>query len=436
MVGREEKLKYYLDNFRGFQDTYVELKDVNFFVGENSSGKTSLLNALAIMSYYRFWTEAAITDEIEFKTFSDLHSVNATRDYFTLGSINDDKIVHIYSFANDDGLATGFREIIYTNDYELCIIARKPNKILVYFSNSFITDVSDNLLSELLDHADAIDKKNEWNFTSSYYGSDALAPFHAMRTLLRSDREKTFLANFFEKASVDVFPMDFPVGNAAFLAPIRAKPQAIYSGGKQGFSAEGSHIPFAIKELLFDKEFHPAYVKKMLDDYGRESGLFDSLDVKRFGNDKTDPFELLIKKDDNNYKISIVGYGVSQILPIIMEMLQPKSGLLSIQQPEVHLHPKAQSAFGGFLYKTAQHEAGISFAVETHSDYIIDGFRYQMKESEKKVPAQVLFFKNDGIHNSITPIEIQDDGKYNSGSKAFEDFRSFFIDESFRVMEI
>jgi AAA15 family ATPase/GTPase len=432
MIGTEEELKYYLDNFRGFQDTYVELKDVNFLVGENSSGKTSLINALTIMSNYRFWAEGAIPDKIEFKTFSDLYSVNATRGYFTLGSINDVKTVHVYSFTNDDGLAIGFREIIYTDDHELYIMAKKSNKILIYFNNSFTANVNDKLISELLDYADAIDKKNEWNYDSLYYSSDTLAHFYRIKTSLISNREKPLFINFFEKAGADIFS----IGNSTLLAPIRAKPQAIYLGGKKNFSSEGSHIPFSIKELLFDKKRYPMYVKKMLNDYGKGSGLFDSLDVKRFGNEKTDPFELLIKKDSKDYKISIVGYGVSQILPIIMEMLQPKSGLLSIQQPEVHLHPRAQSAFGRFLYKAAQHEKETCFVVETHSDYIIDGFRYQMKESEEKVPAQVLFFKNDGAHNSITPIEIHDDGKYNSESEAFEDFRSFFIDESFRVMEI
>jgi AAA15 family ATPase/GTPase len=426
-------MKYYLDNFRGFQDAYIELKDVNFLVGENSSGKTSLINALTIMSYYRFWTEAVITDEIEFKSFGDLHSVNATRDYFTLGSINDDNTVHMYSFSNDDGLATGFREIIYTNDRKLYIAKRNLRTVFCHFNNSFIANTDNKLLSDLLDHADSIDRKSEWELDATDYSIDTVPPFYAIRTSLRSDKEKLFLADFFKKAGIDMASID----NSIFLAPIRAKPQAIYSGGKKDFSTEGSHIPFMIKEVLFDRKFHPAYIDKMLDDYGKESGLFDSLDVKRFGNDKTDPFELLIKKGESNYKISIVGYGVSQILPIIMEMLQSKNGLFSIQQPEVHLHPKAQSAFGGFLYQVVQHEEGkITVLVETHSDYIIDRFRYQMKESENKVPAQVLFFKNDGKHNNITSIKIQGDGRYDTESEAFEDFRSFFIDESFRVMEI
>jgi predicted ATPase len=426
-------MKYYLDNFRGFQDAYIELKDVNFLVGENSSGKTSLINALTIMSYYRFWTEAAITDKIEFKSFSDLHSVNATRDYFTLGSINNDNTVHVYSFSNDDGLAVGFREIIYTNDHKLYIVKRKPRTVLCHFKNSFIVTDNDKLLSDILDYADSIDKKNEWELDTSDYSIDTPFPFYAIRSSLRLDKEKPFLADFFKKAGVDTTSIE----NSVFLAPIRAKPQAIYSGGKKDFSTEGNHIPFMIKDVLFDGKLYPTYLKEMLDDYGKESGLFDSLDVKRFGNDKTDPFELLIKKGESDYKISIVGYGVSQILPIIIEMLQSKTGLFSIQQPEVHLHPKAQSAFGGFLYQAVRHEKGmITAVVETHSDYILDRFRYQMKESETKIPAQVLFFKNDGKHNIITPIEIQDDGKYNTASEAFEDFRSFFIDESFRVMEI
>jgi hypothetical protein len=384
------------------------------------------------MSYYRFWAEAVITEEIEFKAFDDLHSVNATRNYFTLGSVKNDKTIHIYSFVNDDGLSSGFREIIYTHDNDLCIMTRKPNRILAYFCTSFVVDVEDKPISEILDHADSIDEKNEWNFDGLHYGPDALATFYGIRALLRSKKEIPFFADFFTKAGMDTFSVE----SSTFLAPIRAKPQAIYSGGKKSFSSEGSHIPFAIKELLSDKDSYMAHVKEMLDDYGRESGLFDSLDVKRFGDNKTDPFELLIRKDKRNYKISLVGYGVSQILPIIMEMLQLKSGLFSIQQPEVHLHPKAQSAFGGFLYKTARHGEGTLFVVETHSDYIIDRFRYQMKDSKNKVPAQVLFFKNDGAHNSITPIEIQNDGKYDIESKACEDFRSFFIDESFRIMEI
>jgi predicted ATPase len=173
----------------------------------------------------------------------------------------------------------------------------------------------------------------------------------------------------------------------------------------------------------------------MLNDYGKESGLFDSFDVKQHGDDTTSLFELLVTRSNTNYKITSVGYGVSQILPIIIELLKERYGMFMVQQPEVHLHPKAQAAFGAFLSNIASILQENTFIVETHSDYIIDRFRYQMKESETKVSAQVLFFKNDGMHNHIVPINIQNNGEYIGDDNLYE-FRSFFVDEAFKMMEI
>jgi predicted ATPase len=116
-------------------------------------------------------------------------------------------------------------------------------------------------------------------------------------------------------------------------------------------------------------------------------------------------------------------------------MLRGYHVFLTVQQPEVHLHPKAQAAFGGFLFNTASSTIRReTFLIETHSDYIIDGFRYQLKKAEQKVLAQVLFFKNDGEHNNIETITIQEDGKY--GVENLTDFREFYFREAMRQMEI
>ena len=45
----------YLDNFRGFTDTVVPIRQVNFLVGENSTGKTSLLGLLELIASDEFW---------------------------------------------------------------------------------------------------------------------------------------------------------------------------------------------------------------------------------------------------------------------------------------------------------------------------------------------------------------------------------------------
>ena len=107
-----------------------------------------------------------------------------------------------------------------------------------------------------------------------------------------------------------------------------------------------------------------------------------------------------------------------------------------MQQPEVHLHPKAQSAFGKILYLFAEKNEK-KFFVETHSDYIIDRFRYSLKKrkpTDKLITSQVLFFEKKEDKNIIHHIDIKNDGTY--GEKQPNTFRDFFIKEELMKYEI
>lgn len=69
-----------------------------------------------------------------------------------------------------------------------------------------------------------------------------------------------------------------------------------------------------------------------------------------------------------------VGFGISYALPIIVEgLLVEKGGWLIIENPEAHLHAKAQSNMGYFLSVVAA--AGIRVLIETHSEHIVNGIR-------------------------------------------------------------
>jgi hypothetical protein len=92
--GKVLRMKYlYVDNFRGFKDTFLPIRDVNFFVGENSTGKTSILSLLKLISSPRFWFNLEFeTDETKLGHFDDIVSVGATdRSYFCIGMIDNFK---------------------------------------------------------------------------------------------------------------------------------------------------------------------------------------------------------------------------------------------------------------------------------------------------------------------------------------------------------
>ena len=74
--------------------------------------------------------------------------------------------------------------------------------------------------------------------------------------------------------------------------------------------------------------------------------------MKRFGTDLTAPFELDVVIGGQVLRTINVGYGVSQVLPIIVDLIAGRQGSwYAVQQPEVHLHPKAQAALGDLIYE-------------------------------------------------------------------------------------
>lgn len=88
-----------------------------------------------------------------------------------------------------------------------------------------------------------------------------------------------------------------------------------------------------------------------------------------------------------------VGFGLTQVLPIIIAALSSSKGdILLIENPEVHLHPAGQALMGQFLADVAM--AGVQVIVETHSDHVLNGIRRAVK-AEQIHPDQVAihFFR-------------------------------------------
>ncbi|HLP59308.1 MAG TPA: AAA family ATPase, partial [Candidatus Deferrimicrobium sp.] len=232
--------------------------------------------------------------------------------------------------------------------------------------------------------------------------------------------------------SLPEIPLFFPdksvfSGPFVWIAPIRSKPRRTYDRFKQTFSPEGEHSPYLIKRLLTDKKDRDPFLK-FIKDFGSESNLLNSIEINPFGNDPSSPFELMVRLNETLLNINYVGYGISQCLPLLVEMFsQDKDSWFAIQQPEVHLHPKAQAALGTLIYNLAVSQ-NKNFLIETHSDYIIDRFRLnRRRNAEDKIASQVLYFERTQQGNSIYPIDIDESGNYSQNQP--KSFRDFFIKE-------
>lgn len=85
-------------------------------------------------------------------------------------------------------------------------------------------------------------------------------------------------------------------------------------------------------------------LQSALTEFVAKSDLFEGIEIVDKGRTEGDPFQVGVKSGKRTFNLIDVGYGVSQALPILVDILQ-RSHFQSflLQQPEVHLHPKAQA---------------------------------------------------------------------------------------------
>ena len=103
-----------------------------------------------------------------------------------------------------------------------------------------------------------------------------------------------------------------------------------------------------------------------------------ALDLQQIPNANSVVMGIRISPDTNFLRPIHCGFGITQILPIIVAALSAKKGnILLIENPEVHLHPAGQSLIGQFLAEVAQ--AGVQVIMETHSDHVLNGIRRSVK---------------------------------------------------------
>ena len=123
------------------------------------------------------------------------------------------------------------------------------------------------------------------------------------------------------------------------MAPLRVEPQRIYSYGKsntKGFDPYGENLATVL--LKTSKSNTWKGISADLSEFGSNAGLFNKIHIEPLKKDSDYPFSIMVETPNGRTSnLMDVGYGVSQILPLIFEIVSNRgSNRYLIQQPEVH----------------------------------------------------------------------------------------------------
>lgn len=125
----------------------------------------------------------------------------------------------------------------------------------------------------------------------------------------------------------------------------------------------------------------------------------------------------------NFYRPTNVGFGLTYSLPIIVACVAaPPGSLLLLENPEAHLHPQGQAALGELVARSASD--GVQVIVETHSDHLLNGVRLAVKNRVISHEDVVLHFFTRELATGDTYVQspaISENGRLSDWPEGFFD---------------
>ena len=172
----------------------------------------------------------------------------------------------------------------------------------------------------------------------------------------------------------------------SYLGPIRSAPERLYtwSGaipedvGWRGESAVQALLSAQDRAYNWRAKARREPFASIIAKWLQQLGLISSFRVAPIAPDR-DEFEVQVKASPRaeEVKLTDVGFGVSQVLPVVVEAFYaPAHSTVIMEQPEIHLHPSVQSALADVLIAavTAREESeprGVQLIVESHSEHLL-----------------------------------------------------------------
>lgn len=425
----------YIDNYKGFVDTYIPFGDVNFLVGNNSTGKTSVVNLITLISNPNFWMNPIFnTDTIEMGYYDDIVNKKAVdQSFFSIGAEyqqGETPDFYLARFRQQNEIPTLMEYQVSHDGYTICISIENNVAKCQAYKSDLVDFAAWVKLEEATEFGDEITIKFPEN-TAPPLGFLFNFLENKIDELQKKEKSDDVMSSHLKSIILDTMQDDLKS-----FAPIRAKAQRNYDSFKQAFNKEGEHVPVKLKDIFSsNKNKKYSNIQKTIVEFGKDSGLFDDICIETYANKNAAPFSVAVVYDDMQLNLVNVGYGVSQVIPLVVDMATRRSTWFCMQQPEVHLHPKAQAAFGEYVYNS-YFESNNKFIIETHSDYMINRFRYCLSKparlKRKKPTGQILFFERQNCHNMVTVIKLNNKGEFlDDLPKSYNDF---FIDENLKML--
>lgn len=401
-----------IQNFKAWRDTKdIRLAPITVFFGTNSSGKTSLHQLLVMLKQTAQSSDRQrvlhLGDQrtlIDLGTFSDVvfgHKTEATLQFElawrrqTPLKVQDPRSEREYESDHLEFQATiagpakrnlQVRSMAYvlgdpkTDGFRIGM-ERDVNKVGKYLLTAEGYDL-------------VYQRGRKWPLPPPYH-------FHGF-----PDEAVAYFQNtaFFADLTLD---LDQLLSRIHYLGPLREYPKRLYTWSGEIPEHVGKTGGRAVEALLAasDRTISRGFRKKgegfqaLVARWLQRMGLIDSFEARPIAKQRKE-YEVAVRTRAGapEVKLTDVGFGVSQVLPVIVECFYvPERSIVIFEQPEIHLHPRVQADLAD-LFIEAIHawersrKRNVQFIVESHSEHFLRRLQRRIAEEALSSDEVALYF--------------------------------------------
>jgi predicted ATPase len=368
-----------LSNYKCFKEQVFELSDINLFFGLNGRGKSSVLQAILLMSQSIHETNS-------------LKELLVSSNFLRLGNFDDIK----NSNSNIEEIKFGFETDVEKMESFRFEYIKNIKSVDKGSLNEFeLNGVKSS--EELISDSDTLDSIVLKNRSINYKDDSRILNIFRNIHYVSADR-----------IGPRLYVDKFGVGNI----------------DKTGSRGENSiNVLSSYSEKLNEKYFIGNLPPKDLTELCQQwlSYIFNGANIEINDNGESVLALKINPKDDGQlYKSVNVGFGYSYILSIILTCLIAKENdIVVFENPEAHLHPKAQSRLTHLFARLSLNN--VQLFIESHSEHILNGLRVIIADKNNNISDKMVSSYFFGENFNIEKLDIDNKGFINNWPKDFFD---------------
>ncbi len=416
--------KLMFTNFKSWPEVDLPCGRITGLFGTNSSGKTSILQFLLLLKQTKDATDRAISLElngglVQLGSIRDaMHRHDEGRSItFTVAfELDADLILNDPSRKKTAEISRG-KHLTLTS--EIAVQQRAPvARSLAYHLGSIRFGLAprngDTTRFELSAVPDQ-GVKGEFSFVRTQ-GRPWQLP-GPIKSYAFPDQARTYFQNSGFLADLEA-AYEAEIDKIFYLGPLREYPRRDYLWARSRPTDVGQRGEKAIDAILAATEAKEKRNLKwkspkipfqaMISHWLKHLGLIHDFKVEEIAKDSNRwQAKVITREGGSEVLLTDVGFGVSQVLPVIT-LLQyvPEGSTVILEQPEIHLHPLAQAGLADVIIQAATHRH-VQVILESHSEHLL--LRLQRRIAEEAISAdQVRLYFCDAPRaiSTLTPLDV------------------------------